>query len=55
VRQPAPEVTFLVVAYNHPAYVEQCLDSIAAQATAWRAIIVDDTSTDGRRVLDTWR
>ena len=46
-RQPAPEVTFLVVAYNHAAYVEQCLDSIAAQATAWRAIIVDDASTDG--------
>lgn len=51
----APLVSFVVPAYNHEAYVTQCLDSVAAQT--WRPmelIVVNDGSTDrtGDRIRD---
>jgi glycosyltransferase involved in cell wall biosynthesis len=56
---PSPTISLIVTCYNHERYVEQCLDSIAAQTfTDFETVIVDDCSTDGsarriRRWLDT--
>lgn len=41
------DVTVIVTCYNHQAYVEQCLESLAAQTVApAQILIVDDESTD---------
>lgn len=46
----------VIPAYNVEAYLEECLDSVAAQSYKdWEAIIVDDGSTDGSAALaETW-
>lgn len=45
-----PEVTAIVVSYNHAAYVASALDSIAGQSYSLaRIICVDDCSTDDTR------
>lgn len=41
-----PRVTFLVVAFNHAQYVEQCLESCFAQSMPVDVIVVDDASAD---------
>lgn len=47
-RRPTPaDVTVVVTGYDHQAYIEQCLDSIAAQTVRLRQVIViDDASRD---------
>lgn len=43
----APTFSVLVAAYNQAAYVEETLDSVAAQeCTDWELVVVDDGSTD---------
>lgn len=45
--RPVAETTAVITCYNHQAYVEQCLDSIASQSVLPRRVIVfDDESTD---------
>lgn len=43
-----PEVTFVVLCYNHARFVGECLDSILAQRGAFEfeVVVVDDASTD---------
>lgn len=44
----APAVSVLLTTYNHAQYVEQALESVAAQAfTDFELIVTDDCSTDG--------
>jgi len=44
---PKADVTVVVTTYNHQAYLEQCLDSIAAQTqTPLQVIVIDDFSQD---------
>lgn len=44
----APDVTVIVVCYNHEKYVTACLESIAAQTyTNYECLVFDDASTDG--------
>lgn len=45
---PSPaDVTVIVTSYNHQAYLEQCLDSIAAQTRRpAQVIVIDDFSQD---------
>lgn len=43
-----PLVTAVVPCFNQGAYVAECLDSLRAQTMGrWRAILLDDCSTDG--------
>ncbi len=43
-----PTVTVVIPCFNHGAFLAECLDSLRAQHwTAWRAIVLDDASTDG--------
>jgi glycosyltransferase involved in cell wall biosynthesis len=43
-----PTVTAVIPCFNHGAFLAECLDSLRAQTVAtWRAIVVDDASTDG--------
>lgn len=50
------DTTAIITSYNHQAYVEQCLDSIAAQTVRPRQILVfDDASTDdSAAVIEHW-
>ena len=42
-----PAVSQIVFTYNHERFVEQCLDSVAAQTfDDFELIIIDDCSTD---------
>ncbi len=42
-----PAISIIIPAYNHAAWLEQALDSVAAQSfTAWELIIIDDASRD---------
>ena len=44
----APEVTAVIPCFNQGQYVAECLDSLRAQTMVrWRAILLDDASTDG--------
>ena len=46
-RASEPLVTVIVPGYNVAAYVDEALASLRAQTlTQWRAILVDDASTD---------
>jgi glycosyltransferase involved in cell wall biosynthesis len=49
VRDPSSNtVTYLVANYNQAEYVGHCIQSLVAQRSPrWRAIVVDDASTDG--------
>ena len=51
-----PQVSVIVTLYNYAGYVEECLDSIAAQtAPDIELIVVDDCSTDdGLKVASRW-
>ncbi|WP_340640868.1 glycosyltransferase [Nocardioides zhouii] len=51
-----PEVTVIVVSYNHASFVTETLDSIRAQTYApSRVIVVDDASTDSSaEVIAEW-
>lgn len=50
------DVAVIVTSYNHQAFVEQCLDSIAAQTRApQQVIVIDDRSTDdSANVIERW-
>ncbi len=52
----SPRVSLLIACHNHEAFVEQALDSIAAQDfTDFELIITDDASTDGTlAVIQRW-
>jgi glycosyltransferase involved in cell wall biosynthesis len=54
--QRSCDLTVVVTSFNHQAYVEQCLDSIAAQSVAPRqVIIIDDCSSDDSAdVIQNW-
>lgn len=56
VRQETSDVTVIVTSFNHQAYIEQCLDSIAAQTQLPRQVIViDDCSQDDSPdVIEHW-
>jgi glycosyltransferase involved in cell wall biosynthesis len=42
-----PAVSQFVFTYNHEPFVEQCLDSVAAQTfDDFELVIIDDCSTD---------
>ena len=44
----ANKVDIIIPVYNVEPYLRRCLDSMLAQTyTHWRAICVDDGSTDG--------
>ena len=49
----APKVSVVVMTYNHRGYIEQALDSVLAQRTAfpWELLISEDCSTDGTREI----
>lgn len=51
-----PAVTAIVTLFNYANYVEECLDSIAAQTQAGiELVVVDDCSTDdGLGVVQSW-
>lgn len=45
--RPQPQVSILLATYNHAPYIEQALDSIAAQGfTDFEVVITDDCSDD---------
>mgnify|MGYP000857531621 CR=1 FL=1 len=50
------DVTVIVTCYNHQAYVEQCLESLAAQTTAPAQILIvdDESSDDSVAVIRNW-
>ncbi len=50
------DVTVIVTSYNHQAYLEQCLDSIAAQTVRpAQVIVIDDNSTDdSANLIEHW-
>lgn len=50
-RPSAPDVTILVVTYNHAEFIERALDSVLAQRTrrSLEIVVADDASTDGNR------
>lgn len=42
-----PKISIIIAAYNVGDYLQQCLDSVAAQTfTDYEAVVVDDASTD---------
>lgn len=46
-RDTMPKISIIIAAYNVGAYLQQCLDSVAAQKfTDYEAVVVDDASTD---------
>lgn len=47
----AADVTLVVASYNHEQFVEQCLESVAAQTLIPELIVTDDGSRDGSRAL----
>jgi glycosyltransferase involved in cell wall biosynthesis len=51
-----PAVTVIVTLFNYAKYVEECLDSIAAQTqSGMELVVVDDGSTDdGLGVVQSW-
>ena len=45
---PIPTVTVCIVAYQSGAYLQPCLDALAAQTFAdFEAVVIDNGSTDG--------
>lgn len=53
----APDISVLLVTYNHERYIVEALDSIAMQQTArsFEVVVADDNSTDTTRALvETW-
>ena len=41
-------VTAIIPCFNHGAFLAECIASLKAQTvTTWRAIVLDDASTDG--------
>lgn len=55
-RGHTPAVSIIIPAYNHAAWIEQALDSVAAQSfTSWELIIIDDASRDDSwKLITTW-
>lgn len=55
-RGQLPAISIIIPAYNHAAWLEQALDSVAAQSfTAWELIIIDDASRDQSwKLINTW-
>lgn len=51
-----PEVTVVVVSFNHARFVTETLDSISAQTYApARVLVIDDASTDdSASIIDAW-
>jgi glycosyltransferase involved in cell wall biosynthesis len=51
-----PAVSLVVTTYNHARFVEQCLDSVAAQTFRdFELLIIDDASVDGTSArIQTW-
>lgn len=54
--RPEYDVTVVVTAYNHQAYVEQCLESIADQTVRpCQVVVIDDASRDQTAdVVERW-
>lgn len=53
-RANTPAVSIIIPAYQHAAWIEQALDSVAAQSfKSWELIIIDDASRDHSWVLIT--
>lgn len=51
----SPSVTVVVIGYKHAAFIEQCLESVAAQTVQPRCIVIDDASGDDtERVAEAW-
>ncbi|NYF12759.1 hypothetical protein HDC34_001053 [Pseudoclavibacter sp. JAI123] len=51
----SPDVTIVVIGYKHAAFIEQCLESIAAQTVQARCIVIDDASGDDtEQVAEAW-
>ncbi len=55
-RGNTPAVSIIIPAYNHAAWIEQALDSVAAQSfTSWELIIIEDASRDDSwKLITTW-
>ena len=53
VQHHAPELTVLILSYNHINYIEECLDAVLSQKTNFRVeiIIHDDASDDQTQKL----
>ena len=51
-----PSVSVIIPVYNVEAYVERCIESVAAQTCAdFEALLVDDGSPDGSgAILERW-
>jgi glycosyltransferase involved in cell wall biosynthesis len=52
-KQPSPLLSVLIITYNHEQYIEQTLESVVTQKTAFpfEIVIGDDASTDGTRSI----
>jgi glycosyltransferase involved in cell wall biosynthesis len=52
-REPSPEISILMTAYNAESYLWEALESVSAQRTSrsWELLFVDDGSTDGTRAV----
>lgn len=50
---PPPDMAVLTMTYNHEKYLEECIESVAAQKHSFSLehVIVDDCSNDGTREL----
>jgi glycosyltransferase involved in cell wall biosynthesis len=50
---PAPRVSICVTAYNHEAYLRECLQSLVDQASRWpfEIVVGEDCSKDGTRAI----
>lgn len=55
-RGNTPAVSIIIPAYNHAAWLEQALDSVAAQSfSSWELIIIDDASRDHSwKLMTSW-
>lgn len=55
-RANTPAVSIIIPAYNHAIWIEQALDSVAAQSfKSWELIIIDDASRDQSwKLITTW-
>lgn len=55
-RGMTPTISIIIPAYNHAAWIEQALDSVAEQSfSAWELIIIDDASRDQSwRLITHW-